>query len=151
MYWRRIVIFTMTFNCCYPDKYGIPQLDRVAVNENVEYRKEFKNRKEMETTGSLVIWTDRMSFEVAERIANYQCEELRFYPDSACDIDIDIIDTREEIEELPKREAEIIELILTRIKEAETLDEKMALAEEIRGIYRRYGLPAPTVEELIKG
>lgn len=142
MYWRRIVKFKMIFQCCYPDRYGIPQLDRPAINENVEYKKEFGNREEMEDTGSLVIWADIMSEAVAQKIADYQCEELRFYPDSGCNIEIYIIDTKEEVEEIeiPKFVLGQIEVIETRIREAETLDEKIALGDELKRLKERYGI-----------
>lgn len=139
MYWRRIVIFSMSFQCCYPDKYGIPQLDRPAINDNVEYKKDFGNRFEMEETGALNIWSDRESERIARRIADYQCEELRFNPDSACNIEITVADTMEEVEEIPKYMLDTIDYLEERYKEAESIDEKMALRDEINAIKRRYG------------
>lgn len=130
----------MEFNCCYPDRYGIPQLDRPAINDNVEYKKDFGNRFEMEETGALNIWADRESERIARRIANYQCEELKFDPNSACNIEITITDIREEVEEIPEFVLETIKDLEKRRDLAKTPEAKARIQETINDLKREYSI-----------
>lgn len=158
MSFLRWVKFEFKFNCCYLD---VPQLDRfvdVGFDIPVERRKKYKSGDDMDKDpngGDINTWAKNIANKEAKRMANKSCEELRFPENSGCYIDVSVVDSGEEREikviKLPTREVEIVELIKDRIREAETLDEKEALAREIVNIYKRYGVPEPKISDLIKG
>ena len=155
MVWIRAVYFTIEFQCCYMGNF---MLGKRAIYENVRVLERYIERP----TEDLGIWADRMSRDTAEEAARIACEELsvRFY---GCDINVTNLRYTEtlvapprrippvekpkppevpkvEIPAIPKYILEQIAYLEERYKEAETIDEKMAIREEIDKIKQRYGI-----------
>lgn len=155
MVWIRAVYFTIEFQCCYIGNF---MLSKRAVYENVRVLERYIERP----TEDLGSWADRMSRDTAEEAARIACEELsiRFY---GCDIGVTNmrytemlitpprapIPPAEKLEKkveiiptpaVPKYILEQIVYLEERYKEAETIDEKMAIIEEIDKIKQRYGI-----------
>lgn len=142
--WIRSVNFSISFNCCYAGNF---MLAKRAIYENVRILERFIKRP----TEELGAWADRVSRDMAEDAAGLACEELsaNFY---ACDIgvynirysEVLVVEKKieEEIEErkIPRYILGEIEYLENLYKEAETVDEKIAIREEIEKLKRRYGL-----------
>lgn len=155
MVWIRAVYFTIDFQCCYIGNF---MLRKRAIYENVRILERFIERP----TSDLGSWADTISRDTAEEAARIACEELsvKFY---GCDINVTNLRYTETLITPPKRvptiekpkppEVPMVEVPIApkyileqiaylevRYKEAETVDEKMAIREEIDNIKRRYGV-----------
>lgn len=113
------------------------------------------------------IWARRLGDFVVDKMCTNSCESLS--TSVFCDktsLEVEVIYTSEtlvvkpvvkkevvppvaEIEELPKFEKDIVELLEERLKEATSADEADAIKEEINNIYRRRGLPVKYVIRFI--
>lgn len=143
--WIRACYFTIDFQCCYTGNF---MLKKRAIYENVRVL-ERNIEKPIE---DLMTWADRISRDTAEEAARIACEELSvfFY---GCDINVTNLRYTETLMPpvkipkppppppiVPKYILEEIEYLETLYREAETVDEKMAIREEINGLKERYGL-----------
>lgn len=141
---KRSISLDVVVYCCKPEE-GIKY---TSESNRLTYEGESSEFKE-----SLVLWRDRMldfiDSDLEETVDTELCKKISaslIY----CRRDISNVEVEERtveiiekippVVELPKREKELIELLETRIKEAETVDEKLALQEEIDKIKKRYGV-----------
>lgn len=122
-------------------------LRKKAVYENVRVLERFIERP----IESLDVWANRMAKDTAEEAARIACEELSIYF-YGCDIEVTNLRYTEVISVPPRPPAppvvprppipryilEQIEYLESRYREAETVDERLAIREEINRLKERY-------------
>lgn len=130
-------------------------LDKRAEYENVRILERYTERP----TEDLGSWADRVSRDTAEEAATLACEELsiQFYgcdanvanlrytevlviPPKVSVVPVPPVVSEIEVPKMPRYIEEQIAYLEMRYSEAETIDEKIAIREEIDSLKKRYGI-----------
>lgn len=142
---RRRYRFEYRLTCYY---CGNP--DEIVYQSQWSEASQVEEKDEDEWTTSFVIWRDRMERGIEEflnKAARKKCSSYGRKPGTICARwEMRGLEFEEEIIEveipkvIPKWVLDVIELLEKRKEEAETIDEKEAIQEEIDRYKKRYGI-----------